>query len=128
MIVAGFGFTSAATLGSLRSVLDAVTLATRVQPEALATLADKAETLRPLADLLHLPLIDVTPDAAGHLPETATQSEASLAARGTGSVAEASALAAAGPGAYLLGPRMVSPDRLATCAFASSAPAKGKTA
>ncbi|MHA6346914.1 cobalamin biosynthesis protein, partial [Roseivivax sp. CAU 1761] len=36
----------------------------------------------------------------------------------TGSVAEAAALAAAGPGARLLGPRAVSPDGCATCALA----------
>lgn len=121
MIVAGFGFSSGATQASLRSVLDAVTLATRARPEALATLADKAATLRPLAEALQLPLIEVT----GPLPETATQSETSLRARGTGSVAEASALAAAGPGAYLLAPRQISTDRLATCAFAASARLKG---
>ena len=32
--------------------------------------------------------------------------------------AEAAALAAAGPGARLLGPRVVSADRMATCALA----------
>ena len=37
---------------------------------------------------------------------------------GTGSVAEAAALAAAGPGAQLLGPRVVSGDGLATAAIA----------
>jgi cobalt-precorrin 5A hydrolase len=37
---------------------------------------------------------------------------------GTGSVAEASALAAAGPGARLLGPRVISGDGLATAAIA----------
>ena len=101
-------------------------LATGAQPEALATLSDKSATLAPLARAMGLPLIAVTPDATGHLPETATHSEASEKARGTGSVAEASALAGAGRGAYLLGPRMISPDRLATCAFAASAPVQGE--
>ena len=50
--------------------------------------------------------------------ETRTQSKPSRAARGTGSVAEAAALAAAGPGARLLAPRVVSQDGLATCALA----------
>jgi cobalt-precorrin 5A hydrolase len=45
------------------------------------------------------------------------------ALRGSGSTAEAAALAAAlmhaGPGATLLNPRVVSADRLATCAIAA---------
>ena len=110
MIVAGFGFSSRATIASLQGALAAA----GGMPDALATLADKAPALAPLAKALNLPLIPV----AEPLPETLTQSEASRNARGTGSVAEACALAAAGPGAYLLGPRTVSPDRLATCALA----------
>ena len=117
MIVAGFGFSSRATPESLSGAL----AATGFRPEALATLADKAGALAPLGEALGLPVIAVT----GPLPETATQSAASLKARGTGSVAEACALAAAGPGAYLLGPRAVSPDRLATCALAASTNSRG---
>lgn len=113
MIVAGFGFSTRATLESLRGAL----AATGGRPQALATLADKAPALAPLAEALDLPLIAV----AGPLSDTKTQSATSLSARGTGSVAEATALAAAGPGAYLLAPRAVSPDRLATCALAQGA-------
>lgn len=113
MIVAGFGFSTRATLDSLKGALTAA----GGRPEALATLEDKAPALAPLAEALALPLIAV----AGPLPATRTQSAASLRARGAGSVAEACALAAAGPGAYLLGPRAVSPDRLATCALARGA-------
>ena len=43
-----------------------------------------------------------------------------------GSVAEAAALAAAGPGARLLAPRMISADRMASCALAMSLP-EGQT-
>lgn len=111
MIVAGFGFNSAATVDSLAGAL----AATGGRPDALATLADKAAALEPLARRLNLPLIAVT----GPLPETLTTSPASLTARGTGSVAEATALAAAGKGAYLLCPRAISPDRRATCALAT---------
>lgn len=106
MIVAGFGFSSRATVESLKGAL----AATGHTPDKVATLADKAALLAGLG----LPVIAVT----GPLPDTPTQSPASLAARGAGSVAEACALAAAGPGAYLLGPRVVSPDGLATCAIA----------
>lgn len=106
MIVAGFGFSSRATVESLKGAL----AATGHQPDAVATLADKAPALAALG----LPVIAVS----GPLPPTPTQSPASLAARGTGSVAEACALDAAGPGAYLLTTRRVSPDGLATCAIA----------
>jgi cobalt-precorrin 5A hydrolase len=41
-----------------------------------------------------------------------------LAARGVGSVAEAVALAAAGPGARIVVARVISSDRMATCAIA----------
>ncbi len=110
VIVAGFGFSRRATLESLAGAL----AATGQKPDALATLADKAATLAPLAARLNLPLIAVAHPAA----DTPTQSPASLKARGLGSVAEACALDAAGPGAYLLAARAVSPDRLATCALA----------
>lgn len=106
MIVAGFGFSSRATVDSLKGAL----AATGQNPDKVATLADKAALLGDLG----LPVIAVT----GPLPHTPTQSPASLAARGAGSVAEACALAAAGPGAYLLTTRKVSPDGLATCAIA----------
>ena len=62
MIVAGFGFSSRATLDLLRGAL----AATGAVPEALATLADKAPALRPLAEALDLPLITVT----GPLPRS----------------------------------------------------------
>ncbi|GGX95703.1 hypothetical protein GCM10007160_24160 [Litchfieldella qijiaojingensis] len=57
-------------------------------------------------------------DAALPTATTITRSRHSLRARGTGSVAEAVALLAAGPGAELLGPRLISMDRLATVAAA----------
>ncbi|MEM1429934.1 MAG: cobalamin biosynthesis protein, partial [Pseudomonadota bacterium] len=60
------------------------------------------------------------PEAELRRQVTATQSGASRGSYGTGSVAEAAALAAAGPGARLLAPRSVSDDRLATCALAKS--------
>ena len=115
MIVAGFGFSTRATLQSLLSAYERA----GGGAQALATLTDKAEALAPLARVLGLPVIAV----AGPLPATPTQSPASLSARGVGSVAEGCALDAAGAGAYLLGPRAVSDDRLATCARAKG----GKT-
>ncbi|WP_010546353.1 cobalamin biosynthesis protein [Sphingomonas elodea] len=110
MIVAGFGYRSGATLESLRAAL---ALAQQGVPPVthVASLPDKL----PLLAGFGLPMLP-TATLAG-IP-TPTRSAASLAARGTGSVAEAAALAAAGPGARLLVPRIVSPDRMATCAIA----------
>ncbi|WP_062781633.1 cobalamin biosynthesis protein [Novosphingobium capsulatum] len=115
-IVAGLGFRAGAPLGALRA---AFALAQEGLPAAthLATAADKAPALAPLARALGLPLIPVAADAVQRCG-TATQSAASLRTRCTGSLAEAAALAAAGPGARLLCPRQISPDRMATCAVA----------
>ena len=117
MIVAGFGFSSAATADSLHT---AFTAAAANHPiSALATVADKEghAALTAFAAAIALPLHFIAPaDLAGQ--RTLTCSPRSRATYGTGSVAEASALAAAGPGARLLSPRQISDDRLATCAIA----------
>jgi cobalt-precorrin 5A hydrolase len=90
--------------------------------DALAGPRSKARLLTELAEALVLPFIPLAPEALAGVP-TPTHSPASLAAYGTGSVAEASALVAAGAGACLLSPRHISPDRLATCALAQGIPA-----
>ena len=115
VIVAGFGFRSAATEASLADAL----ARTGGTPQALAAPEDKAQTplFRRFAAAQHLPVVAI--DTARLTAQTtATRSPASAAARGTGSVAEAAALAAAGPGATLLAPRAISEDRCATCALA----------
>lgn len=116
MIVAGFGFRAGAGLPSLRAAL---ALAQPGLPPVthLATAADKAAALAPLARALGLPLIGLAPGRLAGVP-TPTRSAASRAARGTGSVAEAAALVAAGPGARLIAGRFISADRMATCAIA----------
>lgn len=118
MIVAGFGFRRAATAESL---LDALDKARGPQaPALLATAEDKAAApaFQALSARLGLPIHTVTPDALAQV-ETPTRSATVRALRGSGSVAEAAALVAAGPGASLLGPRAVSADRMATCALAT---------
>ncbi len=119
MIVAGFGFRSEADLDALRAALEC---ARRSSPavDALAAPSDKADKLKPLALEIGVPLLSIDAAALEKVP-TITRSAASLAARRTGSVAEAVALAAAGPNARLLGPRHISPDRRATCAIAQGA-------
>ncbi|MBC6436585.1 MAG: precorrin-4 C(11)-methyltransferase [Rhodobacteraceae bacterium] len=117
VIVAGFGFRTAATIESLVDALEMVGGMRRVS--ALATARDKAQTevFAAFAQMLALPVHSVDVMILAR-QGTATRSAASLAVRGTGSLAEASALAAAGPGARLFAPRVVSGDRLATCALA----------
>ncbi len=116
MIVAGFGFRGAATVATCEAAL---AQAERGQPRvtALAAPEDKAPLLAAIAAARGLPLIALAPDVLTSVA-TSTQSAASLAARGTGSVAEAAALAAAGTGARLIVRRCISPDRMATCAIA----------
>ncbi len=116
MIVAGFGFRGEATKASLMAALQATAIR---DVDALATPADKADApaFHALAEDLALPVLPV---AASELKstETTTNSAHSQTHRGTGSVAEACALAAAGPQAELVTHRMISPDRMATCAIA----------
>ncbi|MCE7797115.1 cobalamin biosynthesis protein [Sphingobium sufflavum] len=118
-IVAGFGFRSGAAQASLADALQAAQ-AGHPAVSALAAPADKAVHVASLAETLGLPLIAVEAAALEGVA-TSTRSAASLAARNTGSVAEAVALAAAGPGARLLTTRHIAPDRMATCALAQAA-------
>ncbi|WP_449468830.1 cobalamin biosynthesis protein [Sphingobium chungangianum] len=113
MIVAGFGCRSGAGEDALRAALDAHGAGVT----ALATLAHKEALLAPLARALNLPLILIDPCAIEGA-DTPTRSAASLTAYGTGSVAEAVALMAAGPGARLITTRIISSDGQATCALA----------
>ncbi len=117
MIVAGFGFRAAASHASLQSAFDKAAADRTV--DAVAAPADKAGAacLSGWAIARGLPVRPVS-TVQMQAVSTATQSAHSLARRGTGSVAEAVALAAAGPGARLLVHRHISQDRLATCAIA----------
>lgn len=122
-LYAGIGFRDAADLASILDALDRAGGADVRQlalPEAkighpvLRALKDRGFTLTLIGanDLARTP--------------TQTQSAASLAAHGTGSVAEACALCAAGPHARLLAPRSISGDRLATAALAVPYPKTGE--
>ncbi len=115
MIVAGFGFRQGASVDSLRAAL----AFTGARPDLLATAASKANcpALHALAQELRL-TIHAVPSETLTAQTTVTQSAAAIAALATGSVAEAAALSAAGPGARLTGPRVISPDRMASCAIA----------
>ncbi len=117
MIVAGFGFRRSVTRDSLE---DAFSLACAgLQPDGVATVEGKAveDVFVAFAKGHDLAMLAVTP-AALAAQQTVTQSDASRAAHGTGSVAEAAALAAAGARAQLLVMRVISTDGRATCALA----------
>jgi cobalt-precorrin 5A hydrolase len=116
MIVAGFGFRSAATADSLRSALAKFD----VMPDKVATVAAKADAAPfvEMAQTLGVPIVAV-PAEALESAQVRTVSPASLARYKTGSVAEAAALAAADPHARLLAVRQTSPDKMATCAIAT---------
>ncbi len=111
MIVAGIGLRAGATAADLAAAL---ALALR-PPQALATPADKAD--HPAFAALNLPLHAIPlPDLTAQA--TQTPSPRQPARYGTGSVAEAAALAAVGPGATLVQPRIIAPGGRVTLALA----------
>lgn len=120
-VVAGFGFRANATMASLRSALEAAN-ATQPAPvlTALATAQDKAmhPAIIELARELALPLRAVALAQLASTTASVTSSHHIPERYGARSVAESSALAAAGPGAQLLAPRAISTDKMATAALA----------
>jgi cobalt-precorrin 5A hydrolase len=116
MIVAGMGFRQSADLTALR---EAFLAAGGARATVIATAEDKAQApvLQAFAAERHLPILAITA-AELAAQTTPTQSPRVTARYGTGSLAEASALAAAGPKARLLSPRVQSTDGTATAALA----------
>lgn len=115
MRVAGLGYRSGTPLSSLSALL-AKAEAKGGQVHALATLPEKVAGLQALGQARGLPVLGV---AVAGVP-TPMQSPRIQALHGTGSVAEAAALAAAGPGARITVARITAPDGMATCAIAES--------
>lgn len=120
--VAGIGCRSGVTLAQVLAALNAALAAHDLAPEqldALATIGARRDepALQAAARHLGLPLvIPASKDLANMV--TPTSSPASLKATGLGSASEAVALAAAGPGAFLVHPRLVAGN--ITCAIAIS--------
>lgn len=115
MIIAGFGFRAGATKDSLKDVYDRL----GGGADAIAAPHDKAGALciRQFAADLGLQILPIDADTMQAI-ETPTQAPRVLEKRGTGSVAEACALAAAGAEGRLMAQRHTSGDRMATCALA----------
>lgn len=110
-----------AVLGAIDAVLEHYGVS-KSSIDALASVPLKSDEpgLVEAARTLGLPL--VIPDAAQLARVDAhclTRSPASMAATGLGSASEAAALAACGPDAKLLGPRII--HQAITCAIASGA-------
>lgn len=124
MIVAGIGCRRNAPARDIDEVLRAAAGAHNIElrdVNALATEQSKAGEpgLVAAANALALPIIAITTEQlAAALPRVLTLSQRVAAAIGVPSVAEASALAAAGGNARLLGARHANPT--ATCAIAVS--------
>lgn len=116
MIVAGFGLRATASEAGLRAALDAAGASALT---ALAAPADKADhpALVSLAAALNLPLLAIPLDRL-RAQTTATPAARQPARYGAGSVCEAAALAACGPGARLICTRQISPCGTATVAIA----------
>jgi cobalt-precorrin 5A hydrolase len=129
MIVAGLGFRTACTAEELVALIERVGDAAGVKISALAVPDFKAgaSALVRVAASLGLEVRVISPDALIAVqPLCPSQSAAALNSVGVASVAEACALAAAGPRARLLAPRTSS--RAATCALAASASEGGQGA
>ena len=112
MRVAGFGFRRAAGTDSLRAALAMA----GGDVAAMATAEDKVAGLAGLAAELGLPVIGVSVQALAAQNIDGTDRVKRLF--GTGSVAEAAALAAAGQGARLVVTRVTAPDGMAVAAIA----------
>ncbi|MGC2854419.1 cobalamin biosynthesis protein [Novispirillum sp. DQ9] len=115
IIVAGFGCRKGVSVEQVRAAYEAA----GVEASELATAHVKAAepALVAFAAALGLPLRAVPQDALAAAPAV-TVSQASLREAGVPSVAECAALAAAGPGARLIVPRVVVGP--VTCAIAQS--------
>ncbi len=116
MIVAGMGFRATASLASLR---EAFLAAGGAEATMLATAENKAGTalFQAFAAECGLPVRAIARDALT-LQTTITQSARVMSLYGAGSLAEAAALAGAGPKARLRAPRVQSTDGMATAALA----------
>lgn len=122
MRVVGIGFRVAADLTSLQDAFQQVLdIAGGGSIDAVVTEAAKAreKVFRDLALALGVPGLGVAMQDLGQMI-TPTQSARIKDRFGTGSLAEAAALAAAGPEARLVAERVVSGDGMATAALAES--------
>ncbi len=123
MIVAGVGFSSNCEPQELVSLVRHAEAAAARPALSLAAPVWKLDTscLQAAAEMLGLPVAGITEaDLAAAASRCVSHSTPSQARAGVGSVAEAAALAAAGPSARLVLPRIASAH--ATCALSEGDP------
>lgn len=122
MIVAGIGFRRSAASDEIVALVEQALARASLSPEALSQLAtiedlaDASAFLEAAGKLAVSPCSVNEASMASAAPAVRTQSARSMAAHGVGSVAEAAALGAAGPGATLILERIHSSS--VTCALA----------
>lgn len=123
MRVAGIGFRKSASLASLRDALDRA-IGDGLPVQAIATEANKsnAPAFQELATAMSVPCIKINASEIAKI-QTITQSVRVQNRFGTGSLAEAAALAGAGSHARLVTLRVTSNDHMATAAIADNATA-----
>lgn len=121
MRTVGIGFRGAAELSSLQDALQKAMQQNAGKIDALVTERSKAreKVFRDLASLLSVPGLGIAQEDLAQMI-TPTQSQRIQDRFGTGSLAEAAALAAAGHDARLVVDRVVSSDGMATAAIAES--------
>lgn len=122
VIVAGIGSRKGVSAAEVVAAVEAALMEHGLERSALNMLAtakmkqDEAGIIA-ASGTMNLPLVLVDEDVLAEMaPGTITKSDASLSAAGTPSVSEAAAIAAAGEGARLAGPRLAT-GRV-TCAIA----------
>lgn len=124
-LIAGIGLRPGAGADEIRACLDLALDAARLRPDAvhrIATLRARADEpgLIALASGLGAGIVAISDEALkGFEAACATRSTRIAALYGVGSVAEAAALAAAGPGGALVQPRVATAR--VTCALARGA-------
>ena len=125
LIFAGFGFRKYAELECFLEVLNLMSNKHKEDGEvvAISTISEKARysvfkvlSKETRLKIISLDIKDITKQ------KTISFSENSMRLYQTGSLAEASALAAAGKNSRLLGRRVISTKRTTTCAFAKGLP------
>lgn len=127
VIVAGIGCRRGAPASDIEAAIRAALARADIAADALdgiATIAAKSAEVgvQTAANKLGLSVMLISEaDAQAAEPRTQTRSEHVRTLTGVSSVAEAAALAAAGPSARLISPRLVMGS--ATCALAASEPA-----
>jgi cobalt-precorrin 5A hydrolase len=127
MIAAGIGSQKGVSAAEVVAAVEAALAVHGLQKSALALLAtarmkqDEAGIIA-ASGTMNLPLVLVDGDVLAEMSsQTITKSSASLSATGTPSVSEAAALAAAGEGARLAGPRIAVGKVTCAIAFGSEA-------